>query len=157
MRSYANRARKSQFDRPYPLGGIASAVVSTPKISRHPCGRIERPLGGVGGTFGCCGSSVPERPIVAERTCALADAAYLEHVGLTTPVREDKNADEIRNMMAKKWNTNEVAEHWDELKKTFAECMLDEDLRYCVVPEQFEGQRFLRSSFRSKWVREAAQ
>ncbi len=59
--------------------------------------------------------------------------------------------------MAKKWNTNEAAEPCDKLKKTFAECMLEEDLRYRVVPEQFEGQRFLRSSFRSKSVREAAQ
>ncbi|MBF4069328.1 hypothetical protein ISJ33_24655 [Burkholderia pseudomallei] len=87
---------------------------------------------------------------------ALADAAYLEHVGLTTAVREDKNADKIRNTMAKKWATNDAAEHWDELKRVFAEYMLEEDLRYCVVPEQFEGQRFLRSSFRSKWVRGTA-
>lgn len=78
----------------------------------------------------------------------LDDHTYMEHVGLSTEVRESRVIDDIRQKLA---NSYLSQDDWHFMTQRFASYCVDQDLLFCHVADSLGGQRQMRHDFCWRW------
>jgi hypothetical protein len=75
----------------------------------------------------------------------------MEHVALTTEVRESPKVDEIRNTFAKSARGPLQGDDWKRAVRLFAEYCVEQDLKFCNIPTSYSGQLQVRHEFCASW------
>jgi len=84
---------------------------------------------------------------------ALTDSTYMEHVSLTTDVRESPMIDQIRQIFEGRRGKLSV-EDWRRAVDLFARYCVEQDTAFCSVPDiqAYEGQLQFRREFVNRWI-----